>query len=292
MYNVFVLFSGDASTGLGLLDGERHGDLYQIVGAATDNEGTVGNDEFLDNDIPVDVLPYRRFCETKELDPRHPDSNRWYHDSVMFHMQEFNPDAVVLSEYGRVLPEKFLQQYPDTRNVRPADLTYLFTPPQKTFLTYPTLPSHGQFSALEVAQKRHAFPRLERAFRGNDAVYDVLAHTPPRRLHHVRSTVHRATPKVDDGPIEVRSAPLPIDWDRVEHAIKRRDFLMLRRYAVELQGELGEKGVIPAMRWAVERAAEGRLTHETRTLPDSDTTYPVVLLDDEELPYGGHSLER
>lgn len=282
---VFVLFSGGASSGVGLVDGDYHKKSYEVVGAGTNNVDASGIKKLLDRDLNVLVSDYSSFCKDESLDPKKQSTNRRYHESWLEKIAQFRPHVIAMSGYFRIVPDIFLQEYPDTKNVHPMALHYLTKkrPRNRQHVAYGGLLDAGDWTPEQASEQISRFD-LERAFRGDCAVFDALVfgHDPERDVEvtELRSTVHRAVPEYDNGPIEVESAPVPIDREKVNRLIRRGNWDGIFAYGKELQDELKVRGDVPAFRAAVELTADRRLVHKDG----------AVFLDGKKLPYKGLQL--
>jgi len=273
---VFVLFSGGASSGIGLVKGPNHKKNYEIVGAGTNNTKASGIEKLQKEGIFIEAFDYAKFCEEKNLEPAQKHSNRRYHEEWSKKIEPFKPHVIALSGYFRIVPQDFLGEYPDTKNVHPMGLHYI-TPLDKE-MEYKWIVDVGDVDPKDVAHRMKEY-NYTRAFKGESAIFDALLFGHDY-VKEIRATVHRATALYDEGPIEVESAPLPVDKEKTARMIKHRNFAALMSYANELQEELKVKGDIPAFRKAVELTAERRLEHRDG----------AVYFDGIRLPYKGLQL--
>lgn len=279
---VFGLFGGGASSLIGLADGNKHKETYELVGAGTNNPDASGVIELRERGIDeLEFLDYAHFCQERDLDPKKKDSNRQYHEEWLRKVEPFSPHIIALSGYFKIVPPEFLEEHPMTWNVHPAPLHYL-TPKQRKGVTrvpYDSLIDAGNIhpGEVEILMKENS---LMRAFRGETGVFDVLVFGHEHGVSDLRSTIHIATKDVDSGPILVESAALPIDMERSGRMIRNRNWDALMKYREELQSQLKNDGDVPAFRSAVELFAEGRLSY-------SDG---IVAVDDNEQPYHGYQL--
>ncbi|MCH7688837.1 MAG: hypothetical protein IH899_19500 [Planctomycetes bacterium] len=187
---------------------------------------------------------------------------------------EANPDVVLLSGYFRILPDFFLEQFPDTKNTHCMDLSWIAQREQKDspLVRYRQLRYVGGQDPNAVAQLED----VERAFKGESAVFDLLQSARIIRPHpKLRATVHRAIPEYDEGLIEVQSAPVEVDWDLAQRLGRTRNWGELMKYADLLQGELKVKGDIPATITAIELTSDGRLDHHDGAVYVDDIRMPV-----------------
>lgn len=280
---VFGLFGGGASSLIGLADGDKHGETYDLVGAGTNNPDASGVTKLREREIDnLEFLDYTRFCQEQGLDPKKRDANRRYHDEWLKKIESFNPHIIALSGYFKIVPPEFLEEYPMTLNVHPAPLHYL-TPKQRKGVTrvpYDILIDAGNRHPREVEESMEE-NNLKRAFRGETGVFDVLVFGHEHNVSDLRSTIHIATKNVDSGPILVESAALPIDMEKAGRMLRNRNWDAMMEYRKELQDRLKNDGDVPAFRSVVELFAESRLSHS------SDG---VVTVDGVEQPYHGYQL--
>jgi len=279
---LFGLFGGGASSLIGLVDGDSHGETYELVGAGTNNPDTSGVNKLTDRGISeLEFIDYNQFCEEREIDPKRRDSNSQYHEEWLRKIEPFDPHMIALSGYFKIVPPDFLQEYPLILNVHPAPLHYLTPKPEEGVVrvSYDSLIDAGNLhpKEVEILMQENT---LMRAFRGETGVFDVLVFGHAYGVSDLRSTIHIATKDVDSGPIIVESAALPIDMKWTERMIRNRNWDTLMEHRGELQSQLKEEGDVPAFRAAVELFAQGRLDY-------SDN---VVIVDGHEQPYHGYQL--
>jgi len=176
---VAALFSGGASGVRYLREHDpNHGDAYEVVGAVASDPDADGVEHLRDAGVEVVVRDLRAFYADRDADTGDMDVRAEFDAGTADRIADFDPDLVVLSGYMWILTAPVLERYP-VLNVHPADL-------------------------LVTADG-------ERAYTGADAVYDAV--TDGRE--HTRSSVHVVTAAVDDGPVLVRSRPLPVATDLV-----------------------------------------------------------------------------
>ena len=174
---VFVLFSGGASSGIGLVEGPKHGRTYEVVGLGTDDHDASFYKNYKTSKVRAEKIPvidhdWRNFCEKHGLDPNKKITNEKYHEDVWLkEIEPFKPHVIALSGYERIITETFLQEHPDTKNVHPMYLHMMAPkrPKGKFYYSYPTLIDVGDMDPDDV--RRH-FPEseFERAFRGHLAL--------------------------------------------------------------------------------------------------------------------------
>ncbi|MBI4176454.1 MAG: hypothetical protein HY518_04565 [Candidatus Aenigmarchaeota archaeon] len=281
---VFVLFSGGASAGLGLIDGPNFTRRYKVVGAGTNEPEASGIGEFRKRGIDPAVFDYKKFLGQYNLKPGR-KANEGYHDQWLEKIRTIDPHVIVLSGYFRIVPRLFLDEYPDTKNVHPAPLHYITRVLKDGGFQYGEIIDAAQWTQKQagelLAQRTlEGKPVYIKPFTGEKAVFDLALFGQSQGISQLRATVHRAVPEVDNGPIEVESACLEIDREKTGKLIRNRSWSQLWDYTNELQNRLKVEGDIPAMRKAVELTAERRLVH----------TGGSVFVDTEELPYCGLQL--
>lgn len=293
---VFVLFSGGASSGIGLVEGDNHGKTYEVVGAATDEPEAEGINGLRNKGIPVIELGYGEFCSERGLTPGAKGANLRYHEEMMeaVSRHNFRPHAILLSGYMKLVTDEVLQEYPDISNVHPTPLHYLAPKPANGIMVeYTGLYNVGDLTQKKakelkmcVEERENSYTplnpiTLKRAFTGHSGVFDLLAFGYLLGVREIRSTVHRAIKEADAGAIEVESAPIEIDGNRLERILKYRNWDAAMDYTRGLQARLKQEGDVPATRAAIELKAERRLVH----LGDA------VAIDGREMPYKGLQLE-
>jgi len=265
------LFDGSNSSGRGLIEGPKHGETYEVVVAVTSKKDASGIEKTRDlatersHNIKIIPFDYLDFCQQHDLDPDSRDANLRYHDEMMKKLEPYKPHTVAMSGYFRILPQSFLDEYQDTKNVHPMAVHHVTRKPPKgtVRLLYDGILDVGDMDPVEVA-KMVKLNKLQRAFKGESAPFDAMVFGYPH-VTELRSTVHRAIKEYDEGAIEIQSAPIPIDLDQVRRWIRTRNWGAIFEYADELQGELKEKGDVPAFRTDIELTAERRLEHRTET---------------------------
>ena len=279
---VFGLFGGGASSLVGLVDGDYHGETYELVGAGTNNPDASGVNKLTERGISeLEFMEYNRFCEEQGIDPKKRDSNVQYHEEWLRKIEPFDPHMIALSGYFKIVPPEFLQEHPLTLNVHPAPLHYLTPKPGKGVVRVPydSLIDAGNLHPRE-AERLMQENELMRAFRGETGVFDVLVFGHEYGVSDLRSTIHIATKDVDSGPILVESAALPIDMKRTGRMIRNRNWDALMEHREKLQSQLKEEGDVPAFRAAVELFSQGRLVYNDG----------IVTIDGSEQPYHGYQL--
>ena len=166
---VFGMFSGGASSIIGLVEGPNHGKTYQVVGALTDDSDASGVQKLTRLEVPVVVHDYDDFCERKSSNPKK-KATKEYYDKLMTAMMEFGGHTVALSGWMRIVPKTFLEEYPDTKNVHPAYLHFLTAKGSKETLdpSYDFLIDVGGKDPRDVKGMMTGGD-LERAFKGRRA---------------------------------------------------------------------------------------------------------------------------
>ncbi|MBI4020817.1 MAG: hypothetical protein HY369_01095 [Candidatus Aenigmarchaeota archaeon] len=282
---VFGLFSGGASSILGLLEGPQLQKKYDIVGAATDKHDASGITKIGNYGVPVLTFDYQEFCQEHGHDPAARDTRRAYHDQLMREIEGITttkPDVIALSGYFQIVPANFLKEHPRTLNVHPAPLHYLT---QRVYrdqrASYQNLIPVGHMLPSEAEE---AFPaeKFTRAFTGEAPVKDMLLFGPEHDVLEFRSTVHFATPKPDEGPILVESGRVPVDEERVGRLIRNRSWDKLDALAKQHQEQMKGKADVPAFQAAIELIADGVVMYEFGECE--------VRVKDRMLPYHGIQL--
>jgi len=260
--NVFVLFSGGASSLRAMLDDPNYGKLYRVVGALTDIPQSAGAQVCRDSSIDCLAVDRESFYRDKNLDPRSSESRKGFYKSVCEQMKSYKPHIVALCGYMHIISDPLLTEYHNRiLNVHPTDLTIL---------------SGNGVSRLNAAGFRASAVRammsakkLSPKFKGGNAVRDAILVGEVE----TRSTVHVARERFDEGPILVQSKPFA--FSRME-SIGRAE-----QYAKEAQEIMKHECDGPAYCKALQLLAEGRLGIE----------FDTVFLDGKRLPYRGFRLE-
>ncbi len=260
MMNVFVFFSGGASSMRAMLANPNHGKIYRVVGAYTDRENAGGRDLCRHHAIDDIYVSRKKFYAERGLDPAAAGAREQFYEALACDIEPFEPDVIALCGYMHIVTEPLLSEYV-VLNVHPADLAILSGPELDRFDASSNYPDFVR----EFSQEH----KLSRKFKGEDAVYDALAACEPE----LRSTVHIATADFDEGPIVTQSRPFFVNGSkRIED---------MRGYANELQEKMKREGDGPAYTKALELIAKGRLGIEDDTL----------FLDGNPLHYCGYRID-
>jgi len=183
VYRVAVLLSGSGSNLQALLDAQAAGALgAEVALVASDRADAFGLQRALSYGIAAAHVP---LLPAPKGPARQAERAAW-EARLASVTAAFAPDLVVLAGFMRVLSPIFLDQFPgQVINQHPALL------PDDGGATYTTA------AGLVIP-----------ALRGAHVVADALA----RRLPVTGCTVHRVTPRVDDGPVLAR-AEVPVRPD-------------------------------------------------------------------------------
>lgn len=254
---IAVMFSGGASSVVGLMGSKNHGRLYEVVGGVTDKPGCGGHEILEERDVPVIPRPW---------DPKTYKSKPHYYEQAARDLEEFNPDVVLLSGFMRIVEGAVLDEYGDRIfNVHPADLAILEgLGVERAYV--------GAFGPKLVARLFNA-RGFERKFKGLKSVHDAIKAGEP----YTKSTVHFATLDVDEGPIVVQSREFPVELD-----IRTANEDEIEAYADSLQEQMKWEGDGPAVCKTMEFAATKRL--------GVDLSEGAAYLDGNPLPYSGFQL--
>lgn len=126
---VVVLFSGRGSNLAALL---KHQNNYEIIGCVTDNPAAEGIKHCTEFSIPLVVV-----------DPvANENSNPKIKQEVLNATQEFGPQVVALAGFMRIIPQSFLDLFPQTLNIHPSLLP-----------KFPGLDTHKR--ALKAGERQH-----------------------------------------------------------------------------------------------------------------------------------------
>lgn len=271
---VAVFFSGGASSMQAMLKDPNHGVLYEIAAAFTNKDDCPGVGIAREAGIPLVRRNFRKFCEEKGIDSRDLQQRSTYYEAVIRDLAPYSPDIVCLSGFtgaGSIIVDPFLSEYADRiLNVHPADLAILASREcagcSVRRLYAGNLPS-------EQVQFLMADNRLERKYKGEDAVYDAVISGE----EYTRSSVHIAREEFDEGPLLVQSKKFPAKKEWIEEKIRQRNFRPIRKYADELQETMKWHGDGPAYLKALQLISQGKVAVEEST----------VYVEGEKLPYRG-----
>lgn len=278
---VFGFFSGGASAIKYLLDDDPHcDDLYQLVGAFTDNKEADGLKTIEKRDLPTEVLDRGEFFK------KHPHvGKRAYYKRVLEKIEPYKPDLIILSGYMDIVrypviesPEKKGRFTNKVLNIHPADLGVLKKKQKETKQLPLEVLRIPKNMSSKAAQRIIELNSLERAYKGEDAVTDAILNGE----EYTQSTCHIAQRKFDEGPIITQSKRFSVRKNDVKRKLKRRNWGAIFEYAKQLQEKMKWEGDGPAYAKALEIIAEGRLSIGS----DGFTLF----LDDKELPYCGLQL--
>ncbi len=204
MYQVAVLLSGSGSNLQALLDAEDDGTLgAQVSLVVSDRADAYGLQRALSRGIAAAHLPLH-------VAPRGPARNaaRATWEARLTNLVAlFRPDLVVLAGFMRILSPTFLECFPErVINQHPA-----------------LLPDDG--GAIYTTSSGIVIPAL----RGAHVVAEALQGGLPI----TGCTIHRVTPRVDDGPVLAR-AEVPVRPDDTPEQLHERIKLEERRLIVEV----------------------------------------------------------
>ncbi len=197
MPNIVVLLSGSGSNLQALLDAQAHGDLAgEVVLVVSDRAQAYGLQRALQAGIAAAHIPLPA--------PRGPLRQQW-EQRLAGVVACFEPHLIVLAGFMRVLSASFLERFPErVINQHPA-----------------LLPDDGGDTV--TTSSGLVIPAL----RGAHVVADALR----LRLPVTGCTIHRVTPRVDDGPILAR-AEVPILPDDTVESLHERIKAVERRLIV------------------------------------------------------------
>lgn len=208
-YTVAVLLSGSGSNLQALLDAEAAGQLgaARISLVVSDRAEAYGLQRALARRIAAAYLP----LPGAPGGPARAAARAAWEQRLAAVVRAFGPDLIVLAGFMRILSPAFLDHFPDqVINQHPA-----------------LLPDDGADSYTTAAGLR--IPAL----RGAHVVADALALALPV----TGCTVHRVTPRVDDGPVLARSE-VPVFPDDTAASLHERIKHEERRMIVEVVAAL------------------------------------------------------
>ena len=124
--NVFVFFSGGASSLKAMIDDPDYEKAYSVVGAYTDKENAKGREICRDAKIPDIFISRSEFYRQHFLNPKEELSRMKFYEMLTKELEQFKPDIIAMSGYMHIVSDPLLSEYHDRiLNVHPADLTIL-----------------------------------------------------------------------------------------------------------------------------------------------------------------------
>ncbi len=270
LMKVAFFFSGGA-TGLKttMEDNPDLSDKYEIVCGLTEKPGCKGVGVAKDYKIPVTALDYKKYVDQFSGKGMKKKRREALYKDVCDIMKDVKPDVIMLSGFMKIVSYPLITFYKNRIfNVHPADLSIL-SGPRNDRLDAGILSSFDASCVMEINN-------LQRKYKGEDTVTDAIIN----REEFLKSTVHFATEKFDEGPIIVQSQKIVVDSERVKRFLKKRDWREIINYGYELQERMKYEGDGPCIRKALELASEGKLSIDNET----------VFIENEEMPYKGLQL--
>jgi phosphoribosylglycinamide formyltransferase-1 len=208
-YRIAVLVSGSGSNLQALFDAQDGGELggAEVALVASDRGDAYGLQRALARGVAAAFLP----LPAAPKGPAREQARAAWEQRLTGVVATFTPDLVVLAGFMRILSPAFLQHFPGrVINQHPA-----------------LLPDDGGDTVTTDAGL--VIPAL----RGAHVVPEALRHGLPV----TGCTVHRVTPRVDDGPVLAR-AEVPILPDDSEPSLHERIKAQERRLLVQVVREL------------------------------------------------------
>ncbi|MFH1367018.1 MAG: formyltransferase family protein [Patescibacteria group bacterium] len=177
LLRVVVFFSGGASSLKYLLARDPNlGKKYQIVGAFTNKENTVGAKITYQWGIPIICLGYRQWCRKENRNHKDEGARKDYFAEVCRLIKNFETDIILLSGFMMIITDPLLSEYRSRiLNVHPANTTI-----------------KGENGKTKYA--------------GDNAVEDAIKAGEKSTC----STVHVITEEVDNGPVVALSESWPV----------------------------------------------------------------------------------
>ncbi len=220
---VAVFFSGGASA-LQYLAAEdpNYGELYDVVGAFTDQPDAEGVEACRSLDVPVKSNDIDAFYSERDAPMKDMDVRREFDRETLEMVDTWDADVILLSGYMRILTAPVVEEY-TVVNVHPADLRF---------------EEDG-----------------ERVYTGFDPVWDAVEAGEP----YTRSSVHLVTAEVDDGPLLTVSRPFEVHRDLVDALLEHGAGDAVRSYVDSHQEWMKWLGDGPAVAKALELLAEDRI---------------------------------
>ena len=178
LMRVVAMFSGSASSLQYLIERDPNlGAKYQFAGAFTDKKNASGIELARSAKIPVEIHDYREYVSARSAKFSDMGVRDEYFREVADIVDQWKPDIIMQSGFMLITTISFLSHFKyRVLNVHPADLSILDDL------------SRRKYTGLHVVERALADGALE-----------------------TRSTVHIVTEGVDEGPIIVRSEPLPVE---------------------------------------------------------------------------------
>jgi phosphoribosylglycinamide formyltransferase-1 len=207
-YHIAVLISGSGSNLQALFDAQDAGELggAEVALVVSDRGDAYGLQRALARGVAAAFLPL-----PAARGPAREQARAAWEQRLAGVVATFTPDLVVLSGFMRILSPAFLQYFPGrVINQHPA-----------------LLPTDGGDTMTTEAGL------IIPALRGAHVVPEALR----RGLPVTGCTVHRVTPRVDDGPILAR-AEVPVLPDDSESSLHERIKAHERRLIVQVVREL------------------------------------------------------
>ncbi|NNJ11249.1 phosphoribosylglycinamide formyltransferase [Chloroflexales bacterium ZM16-3] len=205
MYTIAVLISGSGSNLQALFDAQDAGQIgsAEVCLVVSDRADAYGLQRALGRGVATAHVP----LPAASKGPAREASRAAWEQRLASVIATFTPDLVVLAGFMRILSPAFLQHFPGrVINQHPA-----------------LLPADGGDTVTTSAGL--TIPAL----RGAHVVPDALS----RGLPVTGCTIHRVTPRVDDGPI-LAQAEVPILPDDSENSLHERIKVEERRLIVQV----------------------------------------------------------
>lgn len=210
MYTIAVLLSGSGSNLQALLDAQAAGTLdAEVVFVGSDRADAYGLQRALQAGIAAAYVP----LPNAPRGPARQQVRAAWEQRLAAITAAFTPDLVVLAGFMRILSAEFLRHFPGrVINQHPA-----------------LLPADG--GPTFTSSSGVIIPAL----RGAHVVPDAIA----QGLPITGCTIHRVTPRVDDGPI-LAQAEVPIRPDDTADTLHERIKIAERRMLVDVVRMLSE----------------------------------------------------
>jgi phosphoribosylglycinamide formyltransferase 1 len=209
VFKVAVLISGSGSNLQALLDAQRQGasGRAEVGLVVSDRADAYGLQRALNHKVPTAFVP----LPGAPPGPQRLAARQAWEQQLAHVIAAFEPDLLLLAGFMRILSAAFLEQFPDkVINQHPA-----------------LLPDDG--GPTVVSPSGRVIPAL----RGAHVVADALR----LGLPVTGCTIHRVTPRVDDGPVLAQSE-VPILPNDNEATLHERIKAEERRLIVEVVREL------------------------------------------------------
>lgn len=196
-----------------------------------------------------------------------------YFEEVLDWVFENPPEVIALSGFNLIIPEMVFERLEKEGimmlNVHPADLSKM------RYVESGKILNAGMMDAAEISARIKS-GELERAYIGNNAVYDAMVGGETELM----ATIHKVTPGTDAGPIITRKPrATKVDIPFVKRCIKYGDIEALEQYKDIFQGHMKTECDVPAYLNAFNILYNNKIEIEPAT--------ETLFFNGKRQPYGG-----